>query len=142
MDPPPELSGWIKKRARSAVFANWKKRYAIVKLGKIIYYEKYNLKTGPTNPKGEMTLTGALVLSSEESGEASNRIFISGSQSEKDLLLECSDQSTAKEWIRVISLHCSFATENPDSVDSEGVNRESIMGFKYIFQLLLLILTL
>jgi hypothetical protein len=37
---PPVKKGWLKKKARSGLFKNWKTRFFVLAEGKISYYRK------------------------------------------------------------------------------------------------------
>lgn len=37
---PAAKVGWVKKQGRSGLYKNWKKRYFVLKLGCISYYEE------------------------------------------------------------------------------------------------------
>jgi hypothetical protein len=36
---PPTKQGWLRKMSRGVGYKNWKKRYIVLHLGKIFYYE-------------------------------------------------------------------------------------------------------
>ncbi len=36
---PPVVTGWLRKQGRKGIIKNWKKRYFVLKNGKISYYE-------------------------------------------------------------------------------------------------------
>lgn len=38
--PPAAKVGWAKKQGRSGLYKNWKKRYFVLKEGRISYYEE------------------------------------------------------------------------------------------------------
>jgi hypothetical protein len=36
---PPVLTGWMRKQGRKGLIKNWKRRYFVLKYGKLTYYE-------------------------------------------------------------------------------------------------------
>jgi hypothetical protein len=59
-EPPAIVKGWLRKEGQS--FKSWKKRYFVLNLGEIVYYEKPS-----SNPpfgeksKGKLALAGAFI---------------------------------------------------------------------------------
>lgn len=96
LPPPPEaMKGWLRKRARSNLITNWKRRWIELDKGVITYYEKYDEKAkAPKNEKGKMSMKDAELMVDEEKGSKeaistmSTKIYISGGRGENDLMLE------------------------------------------------------
>jgi hypothetical protein len=86
--PPPKM-GWLSKRARSSLLANWKKRYVVLSEGCLVYYEKLDKNGKPFEEKGRMILKGAEIVDDTASEKASSKIYISADVGEKDIMIDC-----------------------------------------------------
>lgn len=93
--------GWLKKRGH--MVHNWKTRYFVLDQTHLSYYEKA-LEFPPFGEKlkGQVRLLGATVELLWEEGSDKYRIHLVGRQGEKDLLMETTDEDSAKDWNRVI----------------------------------------
>jgi len=119
--------GFLKKEGH--FFRNWQKRFFVLDMGVLKYYEKESA-SGRENPprapygeslKGTITLAGASVTKENadaRSGVGLNRIYISGKDAQ-DLLLEADTEMALDAWFHDIQQHVQFADNNPHLVDVE-----------------------
>jgi hypothetical protein len=123
--------GYLKKEGH--FFRNWQKRFFVLDMGMLKYYEKESA-SGRENPprapygeglKGSMTLAGATVTKENadaRSGVSLNRIYISG-KDVQDLLIEADTEMALEAWYKDIQLHIEFADNNPHLVDVEDSDK-------------------
>lgn len=128
--------GYLKKEGH--LVRNWKKRFVVLDMGVLIYYEKEaagNKLNPPRAPlgdveKGRITLAGATVSKENVDGRLGvnmNRIYISGKNVE-DLLLEADTEVAADAWFKDIKEHIEFADNNPHLVDSDANDTKLLMA--------------
>ena len=120
MNCPPVRVGFMKKQGH--VMRNWQKRYFVLDMGILRYYEKSAGKGLGEKLKGEIGLAGARV-----DMQGGDRLYISeGSGGAKDLLLHVEDVahedglSMCELWFRDLQQHIKFATENHHLVDIQS----------------------
>jgi hypothetical protein len=127
---PLSYRGWLNKKGRSNLFKNWKRRYFVLELGLISYYENDTLET----MRGQMELGGATLEDYFDRGTSSmvaDRIFINGCKTEHDMLIECETFDNCNLWRTHLAEHIAFANAYPDLVlhktsDSRSNNNEAV----------------
>ena len=118
MQAPPMKKGWLSKQGRGTgllMYRSWKRRYFVLELGKITYFEgpnPLNLPSYGESLKGEMRLMNAHVSEpKKDNDKLKKRILISGGEGiETDLLVEADNDKDAKEWLDALRQHCRYAS--------------------------------
>lgn len=136
MDPqllhPKEIGGWARKYSRNrnrsifSFISNWQNRYFVLSYGKLYYYKDAEKK----DKKGSMSLEKARL--SAESKYSDKQIYIIKGDDvpdEFDLLMECSDISTASEWKNALEEHINYLAlrANPGAT-SPSQRRQSALS--------------
>lgn len=57
---PPVLTGWMRKQGRKGLIKNWKRRYFVLKAGKVSYYAE----EAKQYPLGENLKVWSILISS------------------------------------------------------------------------------
>ena len=130
-----ELSEWAEKYSRSRrmfsfLYRNWKKRFFVVKDGKIMYYEFHEEGHGPTGYKGFLSLYGAtLIPDAEKFSNGSDGVYLGLSLDNGvtcELLLKVDDSVKRTKWCRSLRGQIEFAKANPTI--SNALPGEDISG--------------
>jgi hypothetical protein len=122
--PPPICLGHLTKLGH--VLKNWKKRFFVLEMGRLTYFEKPSGKDVPpygVSQKGCMVLTNVQLQESVQEGERNsevlNQIYLVHEDSGKDLLLSAADYQDAQRWKDALQAHILFATVHSDMTYSD-----------------------
>lgn len=129
--PPSICTGYLTKLGH--VIKSWKKRYFVLEMGRLTYYEKQSNKDIPPygiNQKGCLVLTNVQLQESDQdndkNNEGLNQIYLVHIDTGKDLLLSADDYSEAQRWKEALRSHILFATIHSDMAftDRDTLNDE------------------
>ena len=124
MTSPQLLTGWLQKQGHFV--RNWKKRFFVLEMGRLQYFEKKSPKEGPpygVNSKGCILMTHIELQEpdvDEANSEDANKIYLMDTESGKDLLVAASDYKECQIWKETLQAHIRFARFNPDLVLQPG----------------------
>jgi hypothetical protein len=124
MQSPPLKIGWLQKQGHFV--KNWKRRYFVLEMGRLQYFEKKCPKEAPPygiNSKGCITMSNMDMLEpevDEKNAEDANKIYLFDQVTGKDLLVSAADVIECLEWKNALKLHISFATQYPQLVLQAG----------------------
>lgn len=122
--PPPICTGYLTKLGH--LIKSWKKRYFILEMGRLKYYEKQSSDSSflGIKQKGCMVLTNVQLQESEQENEKDsdiiNQIYLIHIDSGKDLLLAADDYRDAQRWKEALREHILFATIHSDMAYTEN----------------------
>ena len=109
LNVPKLKAGWLDLRGNT--FKSWKRRYFILKYGKIFYYNR-EVWTGDVTELGSMQLIGTYVkvVPPNNSKKTTYRFAISNEKTNKDLLLlEAADRPERERWFDSLKRHIEYA---------------------------------
>lgn len=107
---PPVVTGWLRKQGRKGLIKNWKKRYFVLKNGKISYYENES-KQFPNGEglKGELNLMNTELELHDEGGK--QQILIVAFNGENSLLIETETETETNRWAIALKQHIRYANK-------------------------------
>jgi protein-S-isoprenylcysteine O-methyltransferase Ste14 len=108
---PPVVTGWLRKQGRKGLIKNWKKRYFVLKYGKLSYFEdeakQFPLGVGL---KGELNLMNTELELQEDHGK--QQIYIVAFNGENSLLIETDTEAETNRWTNALKHHIRFANKS------------------------------
>eukprot|EP01035_Chromulina_nebulosa_P028545 gene28545-37699_t len=106
---PSPIDGWLCKYSRRGIFKNWKRRYFVLKEGKLAYYGEMSSPMVGKTLKGEINLRKAIIALDEKStGRKQFQITVHGGVG--NMLVEAESETMANDWIIALNEHAMFAT--------------------------------
>ena len=124
MSSPPLMTGWLQKQGHFV--RNWKKRFFVLEMGRLQYFEKRSPKEGPpygVNSKGCILMKHIELQEpdvDERHSEDANKIYLMDTETGKDLLVAANDYNESQMWKEALQAHIRFARFNPDLVLQPG----------------------
>lgn len=108
---PVTHTGFLKKRGQR--IKTWKKRYVVLELGRLSYFEK---STGTEEPPYGIGLKGSLSLRgySVEDGPKDSMLMLTHKTDKREMLIEVENgPDDAANWRALLEHHIKFCNDNP-----------------------------
>lgn len=125
-EPPVTHTGYLKKLGQKR--QNWKRRYIVVELGRLTYFEKSN---GTTEPPYGIGQKGVIMLAGYEvqKGSGEFMLLLKHRTEKRELLVEVENgERDLVQWREVLEGHIQFSDENPSLALQDGATFQEDEG--------------